>query len=123
MNINIVENRKYYASENSIPCDCNYCKNYYQQILSAYPKVCAYLESMGVDVLRPLELSPYMLDENHIEYSICQYVVFGSCEEDYYHKIDDVEFGIAQSHPSTGIAEEHFVLDFYPIFLPMNLPV
>lgn len=122
MNINREQNLKYYASDNSMPCDCNDCKNYCNQIEAAYPKVHSYLKSLGIDVLRPLELSPIESAENNIlEYCVCQYVVFGSCEKDYHHKIDNVEFRVGTSYPNTGINEEHFVLDFYSIFLPMKL--
>ena len=121
MNINIELNQKYYASDNSTPCGCNYCKNYYHQIKLAYPNVYSYLESMGIDVLRPLELSSIDPDESGIvEYCVCQYIVFGSCEENYHHTIDNVKFDISTSYPNTSVNEEHFVLEFYPITLPMK---
>ena len=124
MKVNIEQNKRYYSSVQSLPCDCNYCKNYYLQIKTTYPNVCSYLESMGIDVLRPLELSSLEVNENNIlEYCVCQYVVFGSYEENFHHKIGDVEFCIGTSYPNTGVNKEHFVLDFYTIFLPMKLPL
>lgn len=58
-----------------------------------------------------------------IEYYICQYIVFGTCDENYSHRIDDVEFRIATSYPSTGIEVDHFVIEFYPIFLDMTVAI
>jgi hypothetical protein len=58
-----------------------------------------------------------------LEYCACWYIVFGSCHDNYRHKIGDVDFCVAFTHPSTGIEEEHFVLEFSPIRLKMILPL
>ena len=72
---------------------------------------------------KPFETSPLEPDENgYLEYCVCQYVVFGSCPKDFTHRIGDVTFGRSDCHPNTGIDEEHFVLDFYPIRLPFEEP-
>lgn len=111
----------YYASAKSKPCDCGNCKIYYEGIKSAYPKVVSYLNSLGVDVLRPLELS-LAEDENmnFVEYTSCAYVVFGTCPEDFVHKTGDMTYTITQHHPETGVEEPHFVLDFGSVYLPLD---
>ena len=119
MNVDVKKTQKYYnsISLNDL-CDCNYCKNYYSQIKSAYPLVADYLASMGVDIEKPFETSPLEIDKNGIlEYCTCQYIVFGNCETTYSHKIGNVEFHLATSYRSTGIKDEFFVLEFYPIQL------
>ncbi len=119
MSVDVKKTEKYYDSitSNSL-CDCNYCKNYYQQIKSAYPLMEDYLASMGADIEKPFDVSPLEPDVNGVlEYCACQYIVFGSCETAYSHKVGDVEICIAASHPSTGIEDEHFVLEFSPIRL------
>lgn len=83
-----------------------------------YPMIASYLASFGVDIEKPFETSPLEPDENKIlEYCACQYIVFGSCSNTYHHRIGEVEFHVASSYPSTGIEEEYFVLEFYPIYL------
>ncbi|HBF7557054.1 TPA: hypothetical protein KOX55_000395 [Clostridioides difficile] len=119
MSVDVKKTQKYYNSiaDNNL-CDCNYCKNYYSQIKSAYPLVADYLASMGVDIEKPFEISPLEIDENGIlEYCACQYIVFGNCQISYSHKIGNIEFRVATSYPNTGIKEEHFVIEFYPIRL------
>jgi hypothetical protein len=125
VNVNIEKTQKYYHSmQPDSLCDCNYCKNYYTQIKADYPAIESYLASFGIDLAKPFELSPLEPDENGmLEYSACQYIVFGSCPDTYSHRIGDVEFRVASSYPSTGIEEEHFVLEFSPIRLKVILPL
>jgi hypothetical protein len=124
VNANIEKTQKYYHSiEPESLCDCNYCKNYYAQIKATYPAVTSYLASLGVDIEKPFDVSPLEPENGMLEYCACQYIVFGSCPDTYRHKIGDVEFCVTTSHPSTGIEEEHFVLDFSPIRLKVMLPL
>ena len=119
MNVNISGTRAFYNSitESSL-CDCSYCRNYRLQIKSAVLNVAIYLDSWGIDIEKPLETSPLEPDENGmLEYCCCQYIVLGNCEPDYHHKIANIEFRVAKSYPSTGIEQEHFVLEFSPIKL------
>ena len=119
MKVDIEKTKKYYSSlKPESLCRCNYCKNYCMQIKAAYPMIASYLASFGVDIEKPFETSPLEPDENKIlEYCACQYIVFGSCSNTYHHRIGEVEFHVASSYPSTGIEEEYFVLEFYPIYL------
>lgn len=120
LKINLEKTGEFYMSNDSLPCHCKYCKNYYDNIQSMYPEICSYLDSLGIDVMRPWELSPGEPDENNIIEYICQYVVFGDCKEDYSHKINDVEFYISKTYPSTNIDDNHFVIEFYPVYLEMD---
>ncbi|MBQ9267675.1 MAG: hypothetical protein IJ217_05335 [Clostridia bacterium] len=120
--IDLEKNKEYYARNDLELCDCSYCKNYYMQIEEKYPKIKEYLFSMNIDIVKPLELMWLDVDENNIaEYVACQYVVFGTCEEDFSNEIDGVRFCITDGHPYTGIEnEDHFVLDFAPVKLEMK---
>ena len=119
MNVDIAKTKEYYAAlaDNEL-CDCSYCRNYRLQIKSAYPDVAEYLMTLGIDIQKPFETSPLEPDENGmLEYCCCQYIVFGSCKPEYHHRIGDVEFRIATSYPGTGIEQEHFVIEFFPVRL------
>ncbi len=77
-----------------------------------------HLDSWGIDIEKPLETSPLAPDENGmLEYCCCQYIVLGNCEPEYHYKIANIEFRVAKSYPGTGIEQEHFVLEFFPIKL------
>ena len=119
MNVDITKTKEYYAAiTDSKLCDCSYCRNYRLQIKSAYREVAEYLTTLGVDIQKPFETSPLESDENGmLEYCCCQYIVFGNCEPEYYHRIGDVEFRVATSYPGTGIEQEHFVIEFFPVRL------
>ena len=119
MNVDIIKTKEYYHSvdETSL-CDCVYCRNYRSRVKSSFPKVAEYLSSLGIDIEKPFETSPLEPDENGmLEYCCCQYIVFGNCEPEYHYKIDNVEFHVATTYPSTGIEQEHFVLEIFPIQL------
>ena len=119
MNVDVSATKDYYNSiTDSTLCDCSYCRNYRLQIKSAHPEVATYLETWGIDIEKPFETSPLEPDENGtLEYCGCQYIVFGSCNPEYHHRIGNVEFRVATSYPSTGIEQEHFVIEFFPIKL------
>ena len=119
MNVDVSATRDYYNSiTDSVLCDCGYCRNYRQLIKSALPKAATYLDSLGVDIEKPFETSPLEPDENGmLEYCGCQYIAFGNCEPEYRHRIGDVEFRVATSYPSTGIEQEHFILELFPVQL------
>ena len=119
MNVNISATKDYYNSiTDSSLCDCGYCRSYRLQFKSVFPKVAAYLDSLGIDIEKPFETSPLEPDENGmLEYCCCQYIALGNCELEYRHRIDNVEFRIATSYPNTGIEQEHFVIEMFPIQL------
>ena len=117
MNINMDKTQEYYLSGNSCPCECDDCQNYISKIKQKHPNIASYLASMNIDVFRPFELMSVDISDCEIEYFLCQYVVYGSCEDDYSACIDNIQFGKSFSHPSTNITEEYFVLEFGPIIL------
>lgn len=119
MNVNIPKTIEYYHSlSEASMCDCSYCRSYRLQVKSEYPKVAEYLTTLGVDIEKPFETSPLEPDENGmLEYCCCQYIVFGKCDSQYYHRVGEVEFRMATSYPSTGIEQKHFVIELFPIRL------
>ena len=119
MKPNIEKTRAYYAAlAPEDICGCDYCRNYCARVREAYPEVARYLDSLGVDIEKPFEVFlPEPDEDGNLKYDICQYIVFGTCPEDYSGWIGDVEVGISNCHPSTNIEEEHFVLDVSPIHL------
>lgn len=123
MEINLKQNLQYYNSEQSIPCDCEICKNYYNKVKDKYPEIAEYLSSMNVDILRPFELVWLENQErNQVEYIGCQYIVFGKCDNNFKKQIGDIVFEINTAHhPATAsINEDHFVLDFGTIILNLS---
>ena len=76
MNVNISATKDYYNSiTDALLCDCNYCRSYRSQVKSAFPKVAAYLDSLGIDIEKPFETSPLEPNENGtLEYCCCQYI-------------------------------------------------
>ena len=93
-------------------------KNYCARVKAAYPAAAEYLAGLGVEIEKPLETSPLEPGaDGMMEYRACQYVVLGSCEENYRHTVGGVEVCKARFYPETGVKEEHFVLEFSPIRL------
>ena len=118
MDMNVEKNRAYYARlDQDTLCDCVYCQNYRKQVKAAYPEVAEYLLHIGIDIEKPFETSPLEPENGYLTYCACQYIAFGACEDDYDHKIGDVVVRKAVSHPSTGMTDQHFVLDVAPIIL------
>lgn len=119
MNADIQRTKAYYASGNAEPCDCTYCRNYCIQIKDKYPLAAEYLSELGADIEKPLELIFYDDPPNgKIHYYSCQYVVFGTCEDDHEYKTGNVSFvNNRDCHPCTDIEEPHFVLDLGEIVL------
>ena len=93
--MDIEKTKAYYDSLNSGDlCTCDYCRNYYKEIKSAYPALAEYLRKMGVDIEKPLETMPF-----------------------HRSAVSGVHIGIAESHPMTNVSDEHFVMELWPIRL------
>ena len=115
------KNREYYKTAE--PCDCDVCRFFCRNVRSRLPDIAAYLDSIGVDIEKPFELLWIEIDESGtlIHFDGCQYIVFGSCEPDFEMNIGDIKFiNNIDFHPSTDIADEHFVLDFGEITMKME---
>lgn len=119
MHVDTEKTRQYYDSiKPEDLCDCGYCINYYLQIKNEYKVLAEYLDALwGVDIEKPHETSPLVMQENgYIEYMV-QYVVIGTKPKEYSNKIGDVTISLAEHYPSTNIEEKHFVLNLCPIRL------
>lgn len=123
MYVDYNNNKEYY--NDYVPCACELCEHYYRHIKNCYPKIDAYLQSMGVDILKPFELTPYELGELHEIYYQCQYIIFGECEDEFEAEIDGIKFfKNIDSHPSDNhITKEHFVLEFGMITLELETDI
>ncbi len=119
MKVDAEKTRQYYRKIGpGALCDCNDCKNYYARVKAACPAAAEYLAELGAEIEKPLETSPREPDaDGMMEYRACQYVVLGSCEESYHHTVDGVEVRRARFYLTTGVQEEHFVLELSPIRL------
>ena len=119
MKVDAEKTRQYYRGIGpGALCSCNDCKNYYARVKAAYPAAAEYLAGLGVEIEKPLETSPLEPGaDGMMEYRACQYVVLGSCEENYRHTVDGVEVRRARFYPEAGVKEEHFVLELSPIRL------
>ncbi len=103
-------------------CSCAYCQTYRREVKAAYPNVAAYLSRLGVDIEKPFEIMPLDLDESGmLEYLCAQYIVYGTSEDFWETSVDSVHIGMAGPHPSTGIADEHFVIELSPIYLKLEM--
>ena len=116
MNIEMTKN--YYDNlDPEVLCDCNYCKNYILLIKEEYPELENLLPSMGVDIEKPFETYPLEPENGKLEYSLVQYVVMGNKRKFESMKLNDINIKISTAYPSTGIKDEHFVIEIFPIKL------
>ena len=106
INVDAEKTRQYYqAMGPGEPCSCNDCKNYCARVKAAYPAAAEYLAGLGVEIEKPLETSPLEPGaDGMMEYCACQYVVLGSCEENYRHTVGGVEVCKARFYPGTFCA-------------------
>ena len=123
MRVNIERTREYYASLDAAQlCDCAYCENFRREVRAVYGEAAAYLDGLGIAMEKAFETSPLEVEpDGTIAYCLCQYVVFGSCEEDFRKEIGGVTLTRGRSYPATGIEEEHFVMDLFPVRLPWRI--
>ena len=120
MDIRKTENYYKTLSEDDL-CGCDYCKNYYKEIKTAYPLLTEYLKGIGVDIEKPFEAMPLEPYEGSIEYMAAQYVVMGDPSDFEETEVAGVHVGIAESHPMTDLSEPHFVIELYPVTLKWTM--
>ena len=120
MNVDTEKNKEYYKTAE--PCQCDVCRYFCRHIRKALPEVADHLDTLNVDIEKPFELIWMDCnDDGHIDFIGCQYIVFGSCDDDLKLKIGDIDFiNNTDMHPTTGIEEEHFVLDFGKVTMDMK---
>ena len=52
IDIIITKTKEYYSSiEESLLCDCSYCRCYREQVRTEYLEVVEYLDSLGIDIV------------------------------------------------------------------------
>ncbi|MDU6630100.1 MAG: hypothetical protein E6496_06880 [Lachnoanaerobaculum sp.] len=117
MKIDIVKTREYYNSLSSgLLCDCDYCKLYYAKSRKEFSELALWLDKYGVDIEKPLEVISIEPDESGmLDYIGVQYIVFGTFSNYNSYYVGDFNIKIADSHPNTGISDEHFVLEVIPM--------
>ena len=116
--MNIEKTKDYYKNLKAKEiCQCAYCQNYVREIKKEYRDLHKYLEGIGVDIEKPFETMPLEEKDGYIEYAAAQYIVMGSKEGLKESKVGDVTITLTDTHPTTDIEEEHFVLEIYPIVL------
>ena len=117
MKIDIIKTKEYY---NSLPldmlCDCDYCKLYCFKSRKEFFELALWLDKYGVDIEKPFEVMNLESEESGMrDYIGVQYIVFGTFSNDSSYYVGDFNIKIAHSHPSTGISDEHFVLEVIPM--------
>lgn len=110
MNINKNNTMLFYATY--VPCRCGNCEVYYQNIEKLHPEICEYLKKLGVDPLKPIDLLSINLDGQSIEFTSCQYVVFGTIEEDYKKEIGGIIIKKDNYKPYLRTDNDYFVISF-----------
>lgn len=101
-------------------CQCAYCKTYVKEIKKEYRALGEYLEGIGIDIEKPFETMPLEEKDGYIEYTSAQYIVMGSTEGFKESKVGEMTIILTDTHPTTGIEEEHFVIEIYPVVLKWN---
>ena len=122
MAVDIGRTKEYYRS---MPpedlCDCAYCRTYMRQIRAAYPDTAEKLETLGIDIEKPFETMPLVPgNDGFIDFIGSQYVVFGRPDQEALDAVHAAGMQIAESHPVTGITEDHFVIETGEIRLKWN---
>ena len=117
MKIDIVKTREYYNSLSSgLLCDCDYCKLYYAKSRKEFSELALWLDKYGVEMEKPLGVISIEPDESGmLDYIGVQYIVFGTFSNYNSYYVGDFNIKIADSHPNTGISDEHFVLEVIPM--------
>ena len=117
--MNFDRTKRYYEKLNIKDlCQCGYCLNYYKQVEKEYPDLIDYFALLGIDIRKPFETIPLEVDDKgYIDYIGSQYIVFGSNIDFKSTIVNETRIDIVETHPSTEISEEHFVIEIEPIKL------
>ncbi|MBR3272044.1 MAG: hypothetical protein IKI59_08975 [Clostridia bacterium] len=118
--INIEHTRAYYvALPESELCGCAYCRRYRREARAALPAIAAYLDSLGVDIAKPLEAIPLCENaDGTMDFIGEQYALIGTADGFTETEIGGVRISVTDAHPQTGITEPHFVIELGPVRLP-----
>lgn len=90
-------------------CLCGYCRNFYETLNGAYPKMAPFLEQFGMNSLTPEEMSP-------IEPTLCMvsYCISGTIVKRGIYPLDtgDVVFSVS-THEQNPLYEPPFGKPFF----------
>ena len=120
--IDIEHTRACYAAlPESELCDCAYCRRYRREARAALPMIAAYLDSLGVDIAKPLEAIPLCENaDGTVDFIGEQYVLLGTADGFTETEIGGVRISVTDAHPQTEITAPHFVIEFGPVRLPQQ---
>lgn len=113
-----IENTKKWYKENFEQSQSDYCKAFRKSFSSTYAATADLLSFYGVDVTRPLEISPAEPEGDMITYNSVQYVLKGSCTITRNHLIEGLIMRNTDTHPSYQQAENTFVIKLEGVRLP-----
>lgn len=117
---------EYYKSYTDL-CQCEYCQNYYQNIDYIPSNVRSFLEQFGIDIAKPIEQVPVMVNklEKTVD-NILYFVVVGKAIST--NNNDDIDLGPInieivpdELSPNTDITKPYFVLAVQDIWLPWTI--
>lgn len=74
--------------------------------------------AIGIDIEKPFEAISLEPEKDYLDYIAVLYIAIGTKEGFSGGLIDNVKVETEESHPTTEVAEEHFVISVYPIRLP-----
>ncbi len=121
LDIDTEKTRRYYAEENEEDyCDCDSCKHYRARIAKEFPGIAEYLETLGIDISKPLRLSYIRTEDGMIMYFDCLYAAFGNGDLAWRKDIGDVEIIPALLFPDPGVEEPFVVIQISQIRLPFK---
>lgn len=109
---------RYYETQEQ--CECDYCKNYREQIETAYPEVCTLLKEFGLEPRRLDECSSWVTDDGTIEYQFVEYVVCGTITQKVPYEIDIGPVSVAiqtDGYHKYNVEDSFFVLQLFNIVL------
>ena len=122
-----LEKTKAYYQSHSL-CDCQACRNFYQQASAVFPKLKAFLADFGVDLEKPDEIAwGYLSPEGKIDYLFVACTVRGEIlRQDFYETDlqDSLFLSIVIDKgyvPNEQEGEDYFVISVCNIVLPWVL--
>lgn len=118
-----------YISKYNEPCNCIYCRNYYNTFPQKYPLVVELLKKMGLTVERALEVMEFYWDESGVNrIYVSYYAVKGEIFEDktvIYSKDAIVTLYLPTTdediYKNTNMLKPYFILEIDNIKLPWVL--